>query len=79
MSDTKLTPAQKRVIREARNRKGVFLYARPGSQDLVSQRTANALQEAGLVDWFRAFPVNGVFHHGWALTPAGWAVEVGDE
>lgn len=79
MNETKLTPAQKRAIREARNRQGVMIYAGSGKQDLINKRTAEALQKAGLVNWFRAFPVNGVFHHGWALTPAGWTVEVGDE
>ena len=64
MSETKLTPAQKRAIREAR------------SDGLVSIRIAMSLPSL-TCDWNRVPPPDAggcVF-----LTTKGWAVEVGDD
>lgn len=60
MSETKLTPAQKRAIRHARENDGGVIYS-------TDYEMLQELEAAGLVE---ARPI---------LTPAGWAVEVGDE
>lgn len=66
MSETKLTAAQKRAIREAR--KNMSRIQVPGT----TLSTLNALRKKGFAEFDRMY-------FGWYLTPAGWAVEVGDE
>lgn len=65
MTEPKLTKAQKRAIREARKSGSPFLSFH------VSFMVKEALRKKGLADFDRVT--------GWFLTPAGWAVEVGDE
>ena len=68
MSETKLTPAQKRAIREARNCSGV---------GRVKNTTAEVLIRNGFATFERRWRSCAMTT--FCLTPAGWTVEVGDE
>lgn len=69
MNETKLTPAQKRAIREARKNGGVIIPEIGVRDELIAMRLGQRYYVTGYPDWDTAI----------RLTEKGWAVEVGNE